>query len=57
LRPLDDVADYAGNMFVPILVTQGGIGGDLPFKVGKPVEIHGMFIAADEADPGPVPPR
>ncbi len=52
LTALDGGADYPGNVFVAIRVTQGGIGEDIPFQNGDPVELQGMFIPADEADPG-----
>ena len=53
LQALDGGADYAGNVFVAIRVTEGGIGTDIPFEVATPVELQGMFIPADQADPGP----
>jgi len=40
-------------VFVAIRVTEGGIGTDIPFKTDTPVEMQGMFIPADEAEPGP----
>lgn len=43
---------YAGNVFVAIRITDGGIGQDIPFVVGTPVEMQGMFIPADVATPG-----
>ncbi|WP_428536479.1 hypothetical protein [Rhodopila sp.] len=52
LQALDDGADYSGNVFVAIRVTDGGIGTDIPFEVGKPVELQGLFIPADQAEPG-----
>ncbi len=53
LQALDGGVDYVGNVFVAIRVTDGGIGSDIPFVVGTPVEMQGMFIPADQADPGP----
>jgi hypothetical protein len=52
LRALDGGSDYAGNVFVAIRVTEGGIGTDIPFVVGTAVEMQGMFIPAAEAYPG-----
>ena len=53
LQALDDGADYAGDVFVAIRVAPDGIGADIPFQIGTPVEIQGMLIPADQADPGP----
>jgi hypothetical protein len=53
LQALDGGEDYAGDVFVAIRVTEGGIGQDIPFEAGTRVEIQGMFIPADEAEPGP----
>ncbi|MDB5400890.1 MAG: hypothetical protein QOF70_2765 [Acetobacteraceae bacterium] len=52
LQALDGGADYQGNVFVAIRVTEGGIGSDIPFEVGTPVEMQGMLIPADQAEPG-----
>ena len=52
LQALDGGDGLAGNVFVAIRVTEGGIGTDIPFKVDTPVEIQGMFIPADQAEPG-----
>lgn len=41
-----------GNVFVAIRITEGGIGQEIPFVVGTPVEMQGMFIPADQAAPG-----
>ncbi|MCQ8276851.1 hypothetical protein NFI95_00100 [Acetobacteraceae bacterium KSS8] len=43
---------YAGNVFVAIRITDGGIGREIPFEVGRKVEMQGMFIPADEATAG-----
>ena len=51
LKALDDGADYPGNVFVAIRVTEGGIGTDIPFEVGQAVELQGLFIPADQAEP------
>ena len=53
LQALDGGGDYAGNVFVAVRITEGGIGTDIPFVVGTPVELQGMFIPADQAEPGP----
>lgn len=53
LKALDGGADYPGNVFVAIRITDGGVGTDIPFKHDTPVEMQGMFIPASEADPGP----
>lgn len=52
LQALDGGADYAGNVFVAIRITEGGIGQDIPFEEDTPVELQGMFIPAGQADPG-----
>ena len=52
LHALDGGEDYAGNVFVAIRITDGGIGTDIPFKVATPVEMQSMFIPADQAEPG-----
>lgn len=52
LQPLDDGEPYDGDVFVAIRVTEGGIGRDIPFQQGTPVEMQGMFIPADQAYPG-----
>ncbi len=43
---------YAGDVFVAIRITDGGIGAEIPFVVGTPVELQGQFIPAAEATPG-----
>jgi hypothetical protein len=43
---------YAGNVFVAIRITDGGIGEEIPFVVGMKVEMQGMYIPANEATPG-----
>ena len=53
LKALDGGADYAGDVFVAIRVTEGGIGTDIPFQENTPVELQGMLIPADQAEPGP----
>jgi hypothetical protein len=52
VKALDNGPDYAGNVFVAIRVTEGGIGTDIPFEVDTPVEMQGMWIPADQAYPG-----
>lgn len=52
LKALDGGEDYAGEVFVAIRVTEGGVGTDIPFEDDTPVEMQGMFIPADQADPG-----
>jgi hypothetical protein len=52
VQALDDGPGYPGNVFVAIRVTDGGIGTDIPFEVGTPVEMQGMWIPADQAYPG-----
>lgn len=52
LQALDDGANYAGDVFGAIRVTDGGISTDIPFKVDTSVEIQGMFIPSDQAEPG-----
>ena len=52
LQALDDGADYSGSVFVAIRVSDGGIGTDIPFEVGKSVELQGLFIPSDQAEPG-----
>jgi hypothetical protein len=57
LQALDDGSGYAGNVFVAIRITEGGIGRDIPFEQGRPVEMQGDWIPADQArasedDPG-----
>jgi hypothetical protein len=53
VQPLDGGAAVDGDVFVAIRVTDGGVGADIPFEVGAPVEMQGMLIPADEAYPGP----
>lgn len=43
---------YVGNVFVAIRITDGGIGREIPFVVGTPVELQGMFIPADQTTAG-----
>ncbi|MBE7212661.1 MAG: hypothetical protein INR65_16725 [Gluconacetobacter diazotrophicus] len=53
LRAVDDGGfGYAGNVFVAIRITEGGIGREIPFVVDTPVELQGMFIPANEAQAG-----
>ena len=52
LQALDGGEDYEDDVFVAIRVTDGGIGTDIPFEEGTPVELQGMFIPADQAEPG-----
>jgi hypothetical protein len=47
-----DGFSYAGNVFVAIRITEGGIGQEIPFVANTPVEMQGMFITAAEATPG-----
>lgn len=49
---LDGGPGYDGNVFVAIRVTQGGIGHDIPFAEGTPIELQGDWIPADEATAG-----
>ena len=53
LQALDGGEDYEDDVFVAIRVTNGGIGSDIPFEDGTPVELQGMFIPAEQAEPGP----
>ena len=52
LAALDDGDDYPENVFVAIRVTEGGIGRDIPFETGTPMEMQGLFIPVDQAQPG-----
>lgn len=52
IEALDGGDDYAGNVFVAIRITEGGIGQDIPFADGTPVEMQGDWIPADEATAG-----
>jgi hypothetical protein len=52
VQALDGGEDYDGDVFVAIRITEGGIGRDIPFEVGRPVEIQGDWIPADGARPG-----
>lgn len=52
VNALDGGAGYAGNVFVAIRITEGGVGRDIPFAVGAPVEMQGDWIPADEATAG-----
>jgi hypothetical protein len=52
LVALDGGENYAGNVFVAIRITEGGVGQDIPFEEGTPVEMQGDWIPADEATPG-----
>ena len=47
-----DGFSYAGNVFVAIRITDGGIGAEIPFVANTPVELQGMFIPADQATAG-----
>ncbi len=49
---LDGGADYAGNVFVAIRITNGGIGHDIAFAKSTPIELQGDWIPADEATAG-----
>ena len=49
---LDGGDDYTGNVFVAIRITEGGVGQDIPFAEGRPVEMQGDWIPADEAVSG-----
>ncbi len=51
-----DGFSYAGNVFVAIRITEGGIGQEIPFEEGRKVEMQGMFIPADQATAGPNDP-
>jgi hypothetical protein len=52
VHALDGGSDYAGNVFVAIRITEGGVGQDIPFQDGGSVEIQGDWIPADEAPAG-----
>ena len=52
MHALDGGSDYAGNVFVAIRITEGGVGQDIPFQDGGSVEIQGDWIPADEAPAG-----
>jgi hypothetical protein len=52
VQALDGGNDYAGNVFVAIRITEGGVGQDIPFEDGTPVEMQGDWIPADEATAG-----
>ena len=53
LESLDgDGFSYAGDVFVAIRITEGGIGQEIPFVADTPVELQGMFIPAAEATAG-----
>jgi hypothetical protein len=52
LEALDGEADYAGDVFVAVRVTNGGVGEDIPFEEGTPVEMQGEWIPAEEATAG-----
>lgn len=52
LRALDGGSDYADNVFVAIRVTEGGIGRDIAFVQGRPVEMQGDWISASQATAG-----
>ena len=53
LRSLDGNGfAYEGNVFVAIRITEGGIGQEIPFVAGTPVELQGLFIPADQASSG-----
>ena len=52
LTALDGGEDYPGNVFVAIRITEGGVGTDIPFQQDTAVEAQGMFIPADQAEPG-----
>lgn len=52
VQALDGGEDYAGDVFVAIRITEGGVGDDIPFEDGRPVEMQGDWIPADEATAG-----
>jgi hypothetical protein len=52
ITALDGGADYAGNVFVAIRVTEGGVGEDIPFQENHQVEMQGDWIPANEATAG-----
>jgi hypothetical protein len=52
LQALDGGSDYAGNVFVAIRITEGGVGQAIPFQDGTPVEMQGDWIPANEATAG-----
>ena len=53
LASLDgDGFSYAGDVFVAIRITDGGIGQEIPFVVGTGVAMQGLFIPAEAATPG-----
>lgn len=53
VKALDGLAPIDGRVFVAVRVGDSeGINGEIPFKVDTPVELQGMFIPADQADPG-----
>src|ERR1700745_2514518 len=52
LQALDGGADYSGNVFVAIRITEGGVGEDIPFEEGQPVEMQGDWIPAGQATAG-----
>jgi hypothetical protein len=56
LHALDGGGDYAGNVFVAIRTTPDGIGRDIPFQQGRPVEVQGDWIPANQATAGPDDP-
>ena len=52
LTALDGGDNEDGDVFVAIRVTEGGIGQNIPFEEDTPVELQGLLIPADQADPG-----
>lgn len=52
VQALDGGNGYDGNVFVAIRITEGGIGQDIPFEDGTPVEIQGDWIPANAATAG-----
>lgn len=52
LQALDEGPDHDGDVFVAIRITEGGIGEDIPFEEGTPVELQGDLIPAGEATAG-----
>ncbi len=52
LTALDGGANEPNDVFVAIRVTEGGIGQTIPFEIDAPVELQGLLIPADQAEPG-----
>ncbi len=47
-----DGFSHACDVFAAMRVTGGGVGQEIPFVVGTPVEPQGLSIPADQATPG-----